>query len=64
MLGGDALLDRLIASTDEPLEVGIFARNPSRAFYPRHGFREHGDELEHELRAGVSLPVQRLRLAR
>src|SRR5262249_33481351 len=28
---GDALLERLIKSTDEPLEVAIFARNPSRS---------------------------------
>lgn len=61
---GDALLDQLILSTDEPLEVAIFARNPSRAFYRRHGFRELGQELNHEFRAGVSLPVQRLRLGR
>ena len=61
---GDALLDRLIASTLEPLEVAIFARNPSRAFYRRHEFREHGQEFDHEFRAGVSLPIQCLRLAR
>ena len=61
---GDALLEQLIASTDEPLEVVIFARNPSRAFYRRHGFSEFGREFDHEFRAGISLPVQRLRLAR
>jgi RimJ/RimL family protein N-acetyltransferase len=61
---GDALLERLIAATDEPLEVAIFARNPSRAFYRRHGFIEFGEEFEHEFRTGVSLPVQRLRLTR
>jgi hypothetical protein len=33
------------ASTAEPLEVAIFARNPSREFYRRHGFREYGDEF-------------------
>lgn len=31
---GDALLDSLIATTTEPLEVAIFARNPSREFLP------------------------------
>ena len=61
---GDALLERLIADTDEPLEVAIFARNPSREFYRRHGFSEFGQEFDHEFRTGVSLPVQRLRLAR
>ncbi len=61
---GDALLERLIANTDEPLEVAIFARNPSREFYRRHGFSEFGQEFDHEFRAGISLPVQRLRLAR
>lgn len=61
---GDALLERLIASTEEPLQVDIFARNPSRTFYRRHGFRELGAEFDHEFRPGVSLPVQRLRLAR
>lgn len=61
---GDALLERLIASTEEPLQVDIFARNPSRLFYRRHGFREQGAEFDHEFRPGVSLPVQRLRLAR
>jgi predicted GNAT family N-acyltransferase len=61
---GDALLERLIESTDEPLEVAIFARNPSRAFYHRHGFSEFGQEFDHEFRIGISLPVQRLRLAR
>jgi predicted N-acetyltransferase YhbS len=61
---GDALLERLIESTDEPLEVAIFARNPSRAFYRRHGFSEFGQEFDHEFRAGISLPVQRLRLVR
>lgn len=61
---GDALLDSLIANTTEPLDVAIFARNPSREFYRRHGFSEHGDEFEHRFRDGVSLPVQRLRLHR
>jgi RimJ/RimL family protein N-acetyltransferase len=61
---GDALLKRLIASTNESLEVAIFARNPSRAFYHRHGFSEFGQEFDHEFRAGVNLPVQRLRLAK
>ncbi len=61
---GDALLGTLIEATDEPLQVDIFARNPSRAFYQRHGFTEAGDEFEHHFRAGVSLPVQRLRLNR
>jgi RimJ/RimL family protein N-acetyltransferase len=61
---GDALLRALIQRTDEPLQVDIFARNPSRAFYQRHGFTEAGDEFEHHFRAGVSLPVQRLRLDR
>ena len=61
---GDTLLSSLIASTSEPLEVIIFARNPSREFYRRHGFREHGPEFEHHFREGVSLPVQRLRLER
>jgi hypothetical protein len=61
---GDALLSELIASTDEPLELFIFARNPSRAFYRRHGLVEDGPEAEHWFREGVSLPVQRLLLAR
>jgi RimJ/RimL family protein N-acetyltransferase len=61
---GDALLDSLIATTAEPLEVAIFARNPSREFYRRHGFSEAGEEFEHRFRDGVSLPVQRLRLSR
>ena len=61
---GDALLERLIANTGEPLQVEIFARNPSRLFYRRHGFREDGQEFKHEFRPGVSLPVQRLLLAR
>jgi len=61
---GDALLERLIASTNEPLEVAIFARNPSRTFYRRHGFTEFEHEFDHQFRTGVSLPVQRLRLAR
>ena len=52
------------ATTEEPPQVDIFARNPRRAFYRRHGFREHGEEFEHEFRADVSLPVQPLRLAR
>ena len=61
---GDALLDTLINSTDEPLEVAIFARNPSREFYRRHGFEEHGPEFLHQFREGISLPVQVLRLSR
>jgi predicted GNAT family N-acyltransferase len=61
---GDALLERLIAISNEPLEVAIFARNPSREFYRRHGFTEFGEEFDHEFRSGVSLPVQRLRLPR
>jgi RimJ/RimL family protein N-acetyltransferase len=61
---GDALLSRLIDLTEEPLEVAIFARNPSRAFYRSHGFKEHGAEFLHEFRPGVSLPVQVLRLSR
>ena len=61
---GDALLESLITATDEPLEVVIFARNPSREFYRRHGFHEYGDEFEHHFREGVSLPAQRLRLSR
>lgn len=61
---GDALLSSVVASTSESLEVIIFARNPSREFYRRHGFREHGPEFEHHFREGVSLPVQRLRLER
>jgi GNAT superfamily N-acetyltransferase len=61
---GDALLQRLIGISHEPLEVAIFARNPSRAFYRRHGFEEHGAEFVHEFRTGVSLPVQVLRLSR
>lgn len=61
---GDALLHSLIATTTEPLEVAIFARNPSCEFYRRHGFSEHGEEFEHRFRDGVSLPVQRLRLCR
>lgn len=61
---GDALSDALIRSTEEPLEVAIFARNPSREFYRRHGFEEHGAEFLHEFREGVSLPVQVLRLSR
>jgi len=61
---GDALLSSVIASTSESLEVIIFARNPSREFYRRHGFREDGPEFEHHFREGVSLPVQRLRLER
>jgi N-acetylglutamate synthase-like GNAT family acetyltransferase len=61
---GDVLLGSLIAATTESLEVAIFARNPSREFYRRHGFREYGPEFEHRFREGVSLPVQRLRLTR
>lgn len=61
---GDVLLESLIATTTEPLEVAIFARNPSREFYRRHGFCEFGAEFEHGFRDGVSLPVQRLRLRR
>jgi RimJ/RimL family protein N-acetyltransferase len=61
---GDTLLDSLAATTTEPLEVAIFARNPSREFYRRHGFSEYGEEFEHRFRDGVSLPVQRLRLFR
>lgn len=61
---GDALLGKLIESTDEPLQVAIFAHNPSREFYRRHGFEEHGPELLHQFRDGVSLPVQVLRLVR
>jgi len=61
---GDALLEALVAKTTETLEVTIFARNPSREFYRRHGFREHGPELTHEFRTGVSLPTQALRLDR
>lgn len=54
-----ATFERLIATTDEPLQVDIFARNPSRAFSGGHGFRERDEELEHEFRPGVMLPVQR-----
>lgn len=61
---GDALLDSLAATTTEPLEVAILARNPSREFYRRHGFSEYGEEFEHRFRDVVSLPVQRLRLFR
>jgi GNAT superfamily N-acetyltransferase len=61
---GDALLDELIRGTTEPLEVAIFARNPSREFYRRHGFLEQGPEFLHEFRDGVGLPVQVLRLPR
>ena len=61
---GDALLQALIRATDEPLEVAIFARNPSREFYRRHGFEESGSEFVHWFREGVGLPVQVLRLSR
>lgn len=61
---GDALLETLIRATHEPLEVSIFAMNPSREFYRRHGFEEHGPEFLHEFRPGVGLPVQVLRLSR
>lgn len=61
---GDALLSALIETSTETLEVAIFARNPSREFYRRHGFQEYGAEFEHRFREGVALPVQRLRLTR
>ena len=61
---GDALLQSLLRGTDEPLEVAVFACNPSREFYRRHGFEESGPESIHQFRAGVSLPVQVLRLSR
>jgi predicted GNAT family N-acyltransferase len=61
---GDVLVDRLIATTEESLQVDIFARNACGTFYRRHGFREHGEEFEHEFRPDARLPVERLRFAR
>lgn len=61
---GDALVQALLRAANEPLEVAIFARNPSREFYRRHGFQESGRETIHQFREGVSLPVQVLRLSR
>jgi GNAT superfamily N-acetyltransferase len=61
---GDKLLDALIASTDNSLQVEIFAKNPSRKFYERHGFIESDSEYQYLLTAGVYLPVQALRLDR
>lgn len=61
---GDALLERLISQTHNDLEVSIFARNPSRTFYKKHGFVEEGKEHLHEFRRGVSLPIQKLVLHR
>jgi RimJ/RimL family protein N-acetyltransferase len=61
---GDTLLQDLIDRTSNDLQVTIFARNPSRDFYKRHGFIEAGPETTHEFRPGVTLPVQRLVLHR
>ncbi len=61
---GDKLLDKLIADTDNPLQVIIFAKNPSREFYKRHGFVEDDKEERHYFRDGVYLPTQTLKLSR
>ena len=61
---GSRLLGALIAMTENDLQVEIFARNPSRAFYREHGFRESGPEERHYFTDDAYLPTQVLRLVR
>lgn len=61
---GAKLLDNLIANTTNDLRVTIFAKNPSRSFYKKHGFIEDGEEFKHYFNDEVYLPVQALRLHR
>jgi len=59
---GDRLLDVLVSRSDNPLQVEIYARNPSRDFYKAHGFVEVGEESNHHFTEEAYLPVQTLRL--
>jgi GNAT superfamily N-acetyltransferase len=61
---GDKLLDRLVGDTTNSLQVIIFAKNPSREFYKRHGFVEEGAEKKHFFDDKVYLPTQKLVLKR
>jgi GNAT superfamily N-acetyltransferase len=61
---GDQLLATLIAETANPLQVEIFARNPSREFYKRRGFHEAGAEGRADFTDEAYLPTQVLRLDR
>ncbi|MFZ0377485.1 MAG: GNAT family N-acetyltransferase [Solirubrobacteraceae bacterium] len=61
---GSRLLRTLIAMTENDLQVQIFARNPSRAFYREHRFRESGPEDRHYFTDEVYLPTQVLKLVR
>lgn len=61
---GGKLLEKLIAITDTPLQVIIFAKNPSREFYKHHGFIEVGVEEKHYFSKDIYLPVQTLKLDR
>ncbi len=61
---GDKLLESLKNKTDNTLQVIIFAKNPSREFYKKHGFVEVGREERHYFDRDTYLPTQVLRLNR
>lgn len=61
---GSKLLERLLDSTTEPLQVVIFARNRSRSLYKKFGFIEEGIEDVHYFDEKTYLPIQTLSMNR
>lgn len=61
---GDMLIKSITARTNNELEVTIFAKNPSRDFYKKHGFKEFGEEFKHYFSDDIYLPAQTLVLNR
>lgn len=61
---GSQLLQALIEKTTNPLQVTIFARNPSRTLYKKFGFVEEGPEARHYFSDNIYLPIQKLVLVR